>query len=196
MLIPLFLRWPVVITLVSVGLVLLFYYKKYKFYQKITHKAVPENGDIIVYFTDHPSDLMDLVIWKGGLTLPSSIPVSHYSIMIDDEQFVENHHPDNKKFDELTGKIRAGIRVGKWKNIPKDWSTGPALVIKTNIHIDHSQKQKILNKMREGPYWRSGGCLGAINKIIKMCVPNHPNVIRPEEFIYLYGTQLGWIDYT
>jgi hypothetical protein len=192
----LLVKFPLTDTLISLGLVILFYIKKHRFYKRLRDvpQLRPESGDIIVYFTDKRADLLDLIIWKGGLTLPSSIPVSHYSLVLDDEYFLESHHPDNKRYDYLTGGTRAGMRMGLIKNIPQDWSNGPALVIKTNFTFTPHEREKLLKYARGRPYWSDGGCIGAVNNALRVCKPDHPNVISPEGFMKLYGLKIGWIN--
>lgn len=189
-------KFPITVVLISLGLVILFYIKKDRFYKKMIAAPTlkPESGDIIVYFTDKRADLLDLVLWKGGLTLPSSIPASHYSLVLDDEYFLESHHPDNKRYDYLTGETRAGMRMGLTKNIPNDWTNGPALVIRTNFNFTPHERERLIKYAIGRPYWSDGGCMGAINNALKICKPEHPNVITPEGFMKLYGVTIGWIN--
>lgn len=64
----LLVKFPLTVTLISLGLVILFYIKKHRFYKRLRDvpQLRPESGDIIVYFTDKRADLLDLIIWKGG----------------------------------------------------------------------------------------------------------------------------------
>lgn len=183
----LIITYPVVSSMISVGLIFLFQYKLHSFLSKDWPTYKPEPGDILLFFSHKSADIPEWVYWDGILTLHTNVPIKHVGNVLDEKYFVECRHPEFPKYDNMTKSHTHGIpRLAKFKYIYDDWNTGDIMIIKTGQTINDEKRKKILENFNKKSYWPGGGCIGHFNSTQKLIDETAPTFLSVESILKHY----------
>lgn len=170
-------------------LVVFFYFIKLHLSKsRICKKLTPTPGDIIFFLQVDHSDWLDTLIFKFLLTLPIKTPIAHVGICLDSDTYM-SIKKSKTNYDYYTNTYKSGNIMEYYEDI--DETLYKPYILRTNIDIDYTKKNEILEKFKHNTYWGSVGCLGGLNSFLKFLNPEHKICFSIECLNEQYGTDMG-----
>ncbi len=200
----LFYFYPLTILLVIISLLVTFY-RSYTFKEIIKNKPSlkPTNGDILLFTTNYNifnkkvhsyANFSKIILWDGTLFSLPKYPITHIGIMLNDKQYIDSFITNNKKYDILTNKKKAGPGLRNINNVRKYWprKKGDVVVLKTDIHFNIDEQNQIKKEIKGKFYTDYFGCTGLIDYVLKKHnkIKNKSFDLFPSDFMK-YGKQFG-----